>query len=172
MTCDKELHNALLAMKNGKPWLAHKHLVELLKNVEVAEIKKEGTRSNAQNRSIHLWLTQVAEELDRHGHTVQNVTSKIQRAEIRPTGENLKEILWRPYMIASTRKESTTQLNKSEVDRVYEGLNKFLGDHFGIHIPFPSNETRAWEELSGEKLGAHNNLSKVNYPDYDEEPTI
>lgn len=106
--------------------------IVLLNSIDTSPV-----RSKAQNDSIHLWLDMVARELDKNGHTVQNVVAKIQRAEIRPNGKNLKEVMWRPYQIAALGKESTTKLKKHEVDRVYEGLNKFLGEHFKFHIPFP-----------------------------------
>jgi len=129
--------------------------------------RNKGTRTTRQNSAIHLWLTQVAEELDKLGHTIQNVVAKIQRAEIRPTGKSLKEVLWRPYQIAAFHKESTTELNKAEVDKIYEGLNKFLGEHFEIHIPFPSDEVRAWEEMGGYK--SNPGAKGVEYPEYTEE---
>lgn len=147
----------LLNVRDRKPiYFTRTHLTEYIEE-KIAELdagggedeKPKGTRSGAQNRSLHLWLTQVAQELDKEGHTIQNVVAKIQRAEIRPTGENLKEVLWRPYMLAATGKESTTKLDKAEVDRIYEGLNKFLGEHFHIHIPFPSDEARQLENLAG-----------------------
>lgn len=144
--------------------------LETIKPTE--EVKVKTPRTSAQNRALHLWLTQLAEEMDKNGITVQNVTAKIQRAEIRPTGNNLKEVLWRPYQIAATGKESTTQLTKQEVDKIYEGLNKFVGENFEIHVAFPSDQLRAWEEMSGEKLGSHNNKSKDNYPTYEGPPTI
>jgi hypothetical protein len=125
-----------------------------------------GTRTKAQNDSIHLWLDMVAEELDKNGHTVQNVVAKIQKAEIRPTGKNLKEVMWRPYQIAALGKDSTTKLNKLEVDRVYEGLNKFIGEHFKFHIPFPSDEQKQLENLGGYKTAAGQGTEGVDYPEY------
>lgn len=82
----------------------------------------------------------MAEELDRHGHTLQDVVKEIRKAEIRPTKENLKEVMWKPYQKAALNKDSTTELTTVEVDRVYEGLNKWIGERFHFHIPFPSNE--------------------------------
>lgn len=130
--------------------------------IEEKEAKKTGTRTKKQNDSFNLWLAQVAEALDKDGHTVQNVVAKIQKAEIRPTRDNLMEVMWRPYQIAATRKESSTKLTKGEVDKIYEGLNKFLGEHFHLHIPFPSRKNA----LSGVRLAQHNNLSNENYPEY------
>lgn len=152
-------------LENGQTDLA----LSFVKAIKV----QVGNRTSKQNSAIHLWLTQVAEELDRHGFTIQNVVAKIRRAEIRPTMENLKEVMWRPYQIAALKKESTTELNKLEVDKVYEGLNKFLAENFdGMHIPFPSDEQRQLEELSGQKIGAVNNLANDNYPEYTGESKI
>ena len=182
MRIDKETYNALLAIKNGKPWFAHKSLVALLKRIEVQDAveaiknaptgnfeRNQGTRTLNQNSAIHLWLTQLAEELDKHGFTIQNIVAKIQRAEIRPTMRGLKEVLWRPYQIASVKKESTTQLNKLEVDTIYEGLNKFIGENFEIHIPFPCDQVRQMEQLGGYKSRSG---TQQNYPEYTSEPTI
>lgn len=158
-----------------------KKLIQFLENGQVdlalaflKEIKVQaGTRTSAQNRAIHLYLTQVAEELDRHGFTIQNVVAKIRRAEIRPTGKNLKEVMWRPYQIAALKKDSTTQLTKLDVDKVYEGLNKFLAENFdGLHVPFPCDETKQLENLSGVRLAQVNNLSNENYPEYEGKPNI
>jgi hypothetical protein len=114
------------------------HLLE----IEEAPRKKP-KRTPAQNNSMHLWLTDVATELNKQGQTLQAVVAQIKRAEVRPTMENLKEVVWRPYQIAAFGKESTTELTTEEVDKVYEGLNKFFGEHFGIHVPFPSQEGRS-----------------------------
>lgn len=114
---------------------------------------KAGGRTDSQNKAIHLWLELVAEELDKLGHTVQDVVARIKRAEIRPNKTVLKEVLWRPYQIAALQKESTTELTKHEVDKVYEGLNKFLADNFdGLHIPFPSDETKTRPTLEAMKI--------------------
>ena len=165
----KDEKTTLESIATGRPFEVRPRLLKFLETVKVEE---KGTRTEKQNNSFHLWLSQVAEEMDKNGVTIQNVTAKIQRAEIRPTGENLKEVLWRPYMIAATGKKSSTSLKKSEIDKIYEGLNKFLGENFHIHIPFPSDENRTMEEMTGVRLGAHANKDKVDYPEYNGEPTI
>ena len=144
-----------------------KKLITFLENGQIQEALRfidlvetiVGTRSLKQNNSMHLWLTMVAEELDKRGFTIQDVVAAIKRAEIRPTMTNLKEVMWRPYQIAALKKESTTKLNKLEVDKVYEGLNKFLGDNFdGLHIPFPSKEEEATTMKNIEMA------KKIDYP--------
>lgn len=153
----------------------HKHFGEFLKTLPDAQNDPEsddrpGKRTDSQNKAIHLWLELVAEELDRHGHTVQDIVEKIRRAEIRPNKTVLKEVLWRPYQIAALQKESTTELTKHEVDKVYEGLNKFLADNFdGMHVPFPSDETRQRPLTEARKIA-----DGLEYPvdEYPEGPTF
>lgn len=98
-------------------------------------------RTSQQNRSLHLLFTQVAEALDREGHTVQDVTQAIKRAEIRVTPEIVKEVIWKPLQEVMYGKKSTTELEQHEVDRVYEVLNFWLAQNFnGLHVPFPSDD--------------------------------
>ncbi len=97
-------------------------------------------RSERQNRAIHLYLTHVAEALDREGHTLQDLVKKITKVEIKLTMYNLKEVVWREIQKAQLGKESTTFLTKHEVTEVYDVMNKWLGTYFQLHIPFPSLE--------------------------------
>lgn len=96
-------------------------------------------RTASQNAALHLYLTQVANALAKEGHTMQDVTKAIRRAEIVPTGAALKEVVWRPLMEIIHAKKSTTEMTKQDIDPVYEAMNKWLGQEFGIHIPFPQN---------------------------------
>lgn len=96
-------------------------------------------RTASQNNALHLYLSQVAEALAREGHTMQDVTKAIRRAEIRPTMAALKEVVWRPLQEIIHAKKSTTELSKQDIDPVYEAMNKWLGQEFGIHVPFPHN---------------------------------
>ena len=99
-------------------------------------------RTNTQNNALHLYLSQVAEALDREGHTMQDVVKAIRRAEIRPTPAALKEVVWKPLQEILYAKKSTTELTKQEIDPVYEAMNKWLGQEFHLHIPFPSDPDR------------------------------
>ena len=98
-------------------------------------------RTQSQNNALHLYLSQVAETLAREGHTMQDVTKAIRRAEIRPTMAALKEVVWRPLMEIIHAKKSTTELTTREIDQVFDIICKHLGEKFGITIEFPSIET-------------------------------
>ena len=97
-------------------------------------------RTNKQNNALHKYLSNVADRLDSEGHTMQDVVGAIRRAEIRPTQNALKEVVWKPLQKIILGKESTTELTTAEVDRVYEIMNAWLGREFQIHEPFPSKE--------------------------------
>lgn len=100
----------------------------------------EEQRTIQQNKSIHKYCTMVAEELSNQGQTMQNVIKHITRVEIHPTKENVKEIIWREIQKALFGKQSTTELNTSQVDKVYQVMSQFLAREFEIDLPFPSKE--------------------------------
>ena len=112
-------------------------------------------RTNAQNNSIHLYLEHVADALNREGHTLQDVVKAIKKAQIRPTKNALKEVVWKPLQEIILGKGSTTTLEKGEVDQVYEMMNAFIGREFQIHIPFPHIE-KELEEVSAPLQTEHN----------------
>ena len=99
-------------------------------------------RTDQQRKAIEVYCRLVAEELWRNGHTMQDVVKAIKRAEIRPTQARVKEIIWNGISEAQLNKSSSTQLEKTEVDEIYDRMNKFLGQEFEIHIPFPVDKDK------------------------------
>ncbi len=97
----------------------------------------EKQRTEQQNRALHLYLTMVAHELRNQGQTLQDVVAKINKVEIEPTPQNLKEVVWREIQKTMFKKESTTFLTKHEVTQVYEVMSMWLAKNFGIDIAFP-----------------------------------
>lgn len=101
-------------------------------------------RTLSQNKALHLFFEQLAEALDDGGYSVQQVLAE---AVERPwTKESVKELIWRPIQEAMTGEHSTADLDKLDVDAVYEVLNRHLGQKFGIHVPFPSEESLSEEQ--------------------------
>ena len=99
-----------------------------------------GTRSDPQNRAIHLFCRMLAKALSDAGYDVR--TTLKADFEI-PWNETLvKELIWREVQIAMFNKKSTTQLNKMEVGDVYEVINRHIAEKHGISVPFPSEH---WE---------------------------
>lgn len=111
--------------------------------------KIQSTRSLSQNNALHLWFQLIAGELNEAGYTVQLVLK--QKVDLDWTKDSVKELLWRPAQFAILKKKSTTELKKIEdIDKVWEHLNRHIGEKFGIHVPFPSNATV--ESVTGGRL--------------------
>jgi len=92
-------------------------------------------RTIRQNSSLHLYFTQLAEAFNDAGYDIKKTLS--QDIAHPWTGVLIKELLWRVAQDSYLGKKSTTRLNKDEVSKVYDIVNRFVGEKFGIHIPFP-----------------------------------
>ena len=96
-------------------------------------------RTPTQNNALHLWFELVAQALTEAGFTVKLVMAE--KMDIDFNKELVKELLWRPAQKAILGKQSTTELKKQQdIDKVFDHLNRHLGEKFWIHIPFPSEE--------------------------------
>lgn len=89
----------------------------------------------------------LAAELDKEGHSMNDVVKAIKTTEVRPTKENLKEVIWKPVQQALFGTTSTTELTTEDVGRVYEVINRFVAMNFHTHVPFPSVDTKLDEFL-------------------------
>lgn len=111
---------------------------------------KPKQRTDQQNRALHLWFELLATELNNAGYTVQLVLSK--KMDLDWDKEKVKELLWRPAQRAILGKESTTELNKQEdIDKVFDHLNRHLGEKFELHVEFPVDIEKHLQELSSYK---------------------
>jgi len=107
-------------------------------------------RTEAQNNALHLYFTWLATELNLAGYSVQLVLKE--KMDLDFTPEMVKELLWRPAQQALLRKKSTTELDKiSDIDAVWEHLNRHLGEKFGLHVSFPTDTEYQMSKLSYKK---------------------
>lgn len=100
---------------------------------------EEHIRTSLQNKSLHLFFTQLADQLNEAGLDQRKVLKP--GIEIPWDSRTIKEQIFRPVMKAQLGKESTTELTTKEVDQVFETLARHLANKFGITIEFPSIET-------------------------------
>ena len=98
------------------------------------KIKK--ARTNSQNKAIHKYLELLSDALNDAGFDVKQVI----RVDIPWTPEMAKELIWRPVQKLHLGKESTTQLTTTQVDKIYEIINRAIGERVRIYVPFPSKE--------------------------------
>jgi hypothetical protein len=94
-------------------------------------------RTDNQNRALHLYFTQLADALNNAGYDMRKTIR--QNLEIPWTPHNVKEFLWRPCQKQYLQKQSTTELDKvQDINKVYDIVNRIVGERTGVHVPFPS----------------------------------
>lgn len=102
-------------------------------------------RTSKQNRALHKFCTILAQVLNEEGQTMTKVLKP--GVEIEWTQESVKKYLWRPLQDVMYDKVSTADLNSDQVSKVYEVLNRHLGEKFKIHVPFPTEEPPLFNPL-------------------------
>ena len=103
------------------------------------EIKQESTsRTVLQNRSLHKYLTQIAQDLADAGLDMREVV----KLPINPTLENVKENLFHPVMTAMYPEISSTKdLDTKQIQAVYEVFNSAMGERLGVSRDWPSQDS-------------------------------
>lgn len=101
------------------------------------QLQQEG-RTSQQNKALHVFFQLLAEELNNAGLDMRKALKP--EVDIPWTPSAIKEYLWRPVQKIQLQKHSTTELTSDEITKVYETLNRHLGEKFGLYVPFPSKE--------------------------------
>jgi hypothetical protein len=127
-----------------EPWTeigrraADKRLDFLAEIKQPCEIEKHNkTRTNKQNRALHLWFNQVADLLNNKGITFESIAG----LEAPFTGEYIKVNWFKPIVLAMFEKNTTTKLNTTEINQVFDVVSKHISEMTGEFIEFPSFET-------------------------------
>lgn len=114
---------------------------EFIKNIDDFKVTVERTkhiRTDQQNKALHLWFTLLAVELNNAGFDMRKLIRE--GIDIPWSKDTVKEYLWRPVQKVMFGKKSTTQLETHELDKIWETLNRHIGERTGIHVPFPSED--------------------------------
>lgn len=99
----------------------------------------EDQRTLKQNKSLHKFFTILSDQLNTAGLEMKTVLKPDYK--IWWTPESIKENIWKPLQKAMLEKESTTELETKDVDRVFKQLQQMFGEKFGLELEFPSEET-------------------------------
>lgn len=103
-------------------------------------------RTGQQNKALHVLFQLMADTLNDNGLDMKKAFARKPEVEIPWSGHSIKEYLWRPIQKAQLNKDSTTKLTTVEIDEVFETINKFIGEAFGLHVPFPSIKEIIWQQ--------------------------
>jgi len=123
-------------------------------------------RTDTQNKAMHLWFQQVADECNKNSVDAKLVMSKVMRMDMTP--EFIKA-MWKTLQRALYGTKSTTELKKAgEIDKLYDHFVRFFAENFEMELPpFPNDEEKGKLLLDAMKLS-----SNIDYPNNFEEPTI
>ena len=106
-------------------------------------------RTKSQNKSLHLYFTQLAELLNDSGLDMKKTLKP--EIDIPWSGKSIKEFLFRPIMKAQLQKDSTTELTTKEIDQVVDVINRHLGEKFGITLGFPGLDSLLFKKEYAQK---------------------
>ena len=102
---------------------------------------EEEIRTNTQNKALHLWCKQIADEYNNKGYTVEEVLKNF-KMQLHWTPTAVKEIIIKTALARMFGKDSTTQLAKTgEIEKLIDVVTKFNAQLHIEYIPFPSIET-------------------------------
>ena len=132
-----------LRMNNLKEF--NEFLSSLKGKVEI-RIKKAGsTRTEQQNAALHLYFTKLAEALNDAGFDMRKTLK--QGMDVPWSAIMVKELMWRPVQKTFLKKESTTELDKSQdIDKIYDIINRTIAERTGVSVSFPSMEEVMWNQ--------------------------
>ena len=117
--------DSLIEHLRDKPISEHGYLVQV----------KTGKATTAQRNSMHLYFRQLAQVLNDAG---LDMVAVLNDAEIPWSEHTVKAEIWGKVMKAITDKTSTTQLDRDEVSKIYEVVNRHLASTFGVMLSFPN----------------------------------
>ncbi len=93
-------------------------------------------RTSQQNKALHKGFQQIADYLMENNITLQEAFKNM---EIRPTMEAIKSV-YRQIAHAKYDIKSTSELEKKQVDQVWEDMVHALSINTGEYFAFPSEE--------------------------------
>ena len=121
-------------------------------------------RTDAQNRALHLFCQQVADELNNEGYDTRAFLAKLPSIDVPLTKEIVKEALFRTVGRRMFGKEHTADWTKAELDRALDPIIKALGERFGVEAQFPHDPEKGKSDLlEGMKADVRNDPA---YPEY------
>lgn len=98
---------------------------------------QEKKRTIQQNKALHKYFTDLAQALTEHGVDQKLFIEKLQGWSVPITADFLKQI-WKLKQQKMYGTNTTTKLTTTQVDEVYDTVNQFTAQEFGVSCAFPS----------------------------------
>lgn len=95
-------------------------------------------RTPTQNKAMHLYFRMLAEAFNDAGLDVEETLSN--PIDLPWSEYLIKELIWHKVQNAVCDVESTTKLDTAQVSEIYEIINRYTAQTFGISVMFPNKE--------------------------------
>ena len=104
---------------------------------EILLEEQQGNRTIQQNAAMWAFLSELAKEFEARGITLADAQTVIStRIEV-PWDKNIVKVnCWNPIQRVIADKKSSTTLDKDELRKIAESVQRFAADNFDIHVPF------------------------------------
>jgi hypothetical protein len=112
-------------------------LLRLGKQVDLTEVRI--TRTQQQNKALHVYFTLISYQLNELGSEFSYVGLNNNSFALRYTPEIVKEFIFKPIMFTMFELKSTTKLTTIQINEMIDIITKFFADK-GIVMEFPSIE--------------------------------
>lgn len=93
------------------------------------------TRTETQNNSLHKGLRNYAEAFGDAGLDMRKVLKP--EVDIPWTAESVKQFMFNPIAGIMFEGKTSSELSTTEIQQVWDVLNRHTGEKFGITIPWP-----------------------------------
>jgi hypothetical protein len=100
---------------------------------------KVGKRTSQQNNAIWKFCELLAAALNDSGFDMRTYPFR-EGLSIPFAKESVMETFWRPVQVAMLGKTSTRELDRRDVNQVYEALDRAMSERVGVHVEFPHAE--------------------------------
>ncbi len=111
--------------------------------------QETGKRTGLQNKSLHKYLTNIAQQLADSGQDMRQIV----KLPITPTTDNVKENMFKPVMTALyPDKTSTTELSTIEIQKCYEVFNAAMGERLGVSADWPNRDSMLSDSMGLTKV--------------------
>lgn len=102
-------------------------------------VKSAKTRTIKQNSSIRLYCSQLKKAFNDAGFDMNIVLAE--GTQISWSDYTVMEYIWRKVQKSLTGKTSSTELETKEVGVIYDEINKYVSETFGLFVPWPCIDT-------------------------------
>jgi hypothetical protein len=104
-------------------------------------LRKTVSRINVMRRDIKASTKSDDYKLG-YLNAIIEIEQTLPKSEVDWNCELVKNHIWRPVQESQIGKESSADADRHEYTVVYENLNRYLGQSFGVHVPWPVEKNR------------------------------